>query len=77
MVDDRTLDKLEEGCAVCGEPLDVENVSTCRICGRRFHMAWSATRQTDTPACGRVQVDELSLGLVFMCDICCRERQLY
>ncbi len=32
---------MDQVCCVCGEALDGENVSRCRLCGGIFHLAWS------------------------------------
>lgn len=60
-----------ERCEVCGDPLDQENVSRCRLCGRRFHMAWSI----DAPVgnCGRVWFQEMACSMGFVCNICVDE----
>ncbi len=65
-----------ETCGVCGEPLEEENSSTCRFCGKSFHMVWDTSKETTVPTCGRVQVDTLSLGLVFICNLCDREHRV-
>ncbi|MEE9324764.1 MAG: hypothetical protein V3U90_04335 [Dehalococcoidia bacterium] len=61
-------------CHICGEPLDPDNLANCNVCNRRFHLAWSVkvTRQN----CGRVWVDEDSMGIGFVCRDCALERGL-
>ncbi len=75
MADSNIADRTGENCGVCGEPLDDENSSTCRFCGKGFHMVWDTSKETTVPTCGRVQVDTLSLGLVFICSRCDQERR--
>lgn len=62
---------MEEICDVCGQPLDEKNVSRCRLCGRKFHMAWSVDAQIQN--CGHVWFDKLSNGMAFACKFCVDE----
>jgi len=62
---------LEQRCEVCGGPLDEENVSRCRLCGRKFHMAWSVHAPVEN--CGRVWFNEMACSMGFICNICVAE----
>ena len=62
---------MEEICDVCGLPLDEKNVSRCRLCGRKFHMAWSVDAEIQN--CGQVWFDKASSGMAFACNICIAE----
>ena len=64
---------MEEICAVCGKPLDGENVARCISCGGRFHLAWSV--HAEVTDCGRVWVDDNVHAMVFMCDNCLGKRE--
>jgi len=62
---------MQEGCCVCGEALDEENVARCTICERQFHLAWST--QVPLKNCGRAWIDERICAMRFMCDTCAKE----
>lgn len=62
---------MEEICEVCGQPLDEKNVSRCRLCGRKFHMAWSVDAHIQN--CGHVWFDKRSGAMAFACNICIAE----
>jgi len=67
----RRSEKLSEICEVCGEPLDEENVSSCILCGRRFHMAWSIDASVED--CGRIWFYEQACSIGFVCNTCINE----
>lgn len=58
----------QESCAICHLPLDPENVSTCRMCGQKFHMQWDS--RAEVPPCGGAVMDQVACGLVFLCANC-------
>ncbi|MCK5653631.1 MAG: hypothetical protein KAH98_00675 [Dehalococcoidia bacterium] len=62
---------MAEICDVCGEPLDENNVSRCRICGGRFYMAWSIDAPVEK--CGQAWFEERSCSLGFICAPCINE----
>ena len=59
---------MDEACCVCGEALDDENVSRCRVCGGSFHLAWSAG--ADIKECGGYFFHPQHCGLSFVCHTC-------
>ncbi|MDY6918461.1 MAG: hypothetical protein SVP26_11105 [Chloroflexota bacterium] len=63
---------MEETCDVCGKPLDDKNYARCRICGRKFHMAWSV--DADVENCGCVWFNNQSCGMAFACRSCIDEK---
>jgi len=63
---------LADTCDVCGEPLDDKNFSRCRLCGRKFHMPWSAA--ANVPKCGRVWFERPSNAMAFACNFCVEEK---
>jgi len=58
----------QQVCAVCGEPVDGGNSSTCNSCGQPFHL----NPRNDRPGkdCGAVWIDEQYLALEFACQRC-------
>jgi len=63
--------KLEETCCVCGEVLDPDNSSRCRLCGGHFHMAWST--KVEVKECGGFQLHEESGSIMFVCAHCAEQ----
>jgi len=59
---------LKQNCCMCGETLDPENMSRCRVCGGYFHMAWSTDAQVKN--CGSYWLNNVSCGLSFVCNSC-------
>ncbi len=58
----------QEMCCVCGEALDDDNVSRCRLCGGSFHLAWSTG--PGIKECGSYFFHEQTCGLSFVCGNC-------
>ena len=62
---------MEDLCHVCGKPLDEQNTSQCRLCGRKFHLAWSVDAGIEN--WGHVWFDTRSCGMAFACKCCIDE----
>ena len=56
---------MEEVCCVCGDALEEDNMSRCRMCGGSFHLAWSTG--SDIKECGSYFFHEQTCGLSFIC----------
>ncbi len=59
---------MEQVCCVCGEALEDDNVSRCRLCGGGFHLAWST--EANIKECGSYFFHEQTCGLSFICRNC-------
>lgn len=59
---------MEQLCHVCGKPLGREDVATCMICRRNFHLA--ETQDSKTEDCGQVWISGQTMALRFMCNHC-------
>ena len=59
---------MEEVCCVCGDALEEDNMSRCRMCGGSFHLAWSTG--SDIKECGSYFFHEQTCGLSFICRNC-------
>ncbi len=59
---------MDQVCCVCGEALDGENVSRCRLCGGSFHLAWSTG--ANIKECGTYWFHPEHCGLNFICRLC-------
>ncbi len=62
-----------ETCHVCGKPLDGVNQAICFTCHRPFHLPTRVDSEVDL--CGRMWMDNESLGLGFTCEACARESE--
>jgi hypothetical protein len=58
----------EEICCVCGDVLGANNFATCRVCGGKFHFAWSVDAPVEN--CGQCLFDNVACGIIFVCNLC-------
>ena len=55
-------------CVVCGDPVEVQMDSTCRVCSRPVHISWR--QGAPESACSQIVSPQACCGIAFVCNHC-------
>ena len=57
-----------EACHICGDPTDERLDSSCRVCSKPVHVAW--TEGAPDSACSQIVNPMNCCGIAFVCNEC-------